>query len=201
MSQPQWPSPSLPPREPSFRMSPRRLGVYVLFASLGVLFIATLVGYFVTRADSANWRGASTPALPSGLWLSTVLALAISLALESARRAARKNRLAALLVRLRLGAAAAVAFLAAQAVNWYSLHGVAFGEDKPAHVVVGFYLLTGLHAAHVIGGFVPLGIVLNAAAAREYSSSRHEGVSLCADYWHFLAVVWLVLFVTLELFG
>jgi heme/copper-type cytochrome/quinol oxidase subunit 3 len=128
-------------------MSSRRLGVYVLFGSLGVLFIATLVGYFVTRADSANWRAATTPAPPTGLWLSTLLALAISLSLESARRAARKNQLAALPSRLRLG------------------------------------------------------IVLNAAVAREYSSSRHEGVSLCADYWHFLAVVWLVLFATLELFG
>jgi cytochrome c oxidase subunit 3 len=201
MSQPQWPSPSLPPREPSFRMSSRRLGVYVLFGSLGVLFIATLVGYFVTRADSANWRAATTPAPPTGLWLSTLLALAISVSLESARRAARKNQLAVLPSRLRLGIGAAVAFLGAQAVNWYSLHEVAFGNDKPAHVVVGFYLLTGLHAAHVLGGIVPLGIVLNGAMAREYSSSRHEGVSLCADYWHFLAVVWLVLFATLELFG
>ncbi len=201
MSQPHWPSPSAPPREPSFRMSSRRLGVYVLFASLAVLFLATLVGYFVTRADSANWRGATTPAPPAGLWLSTLLALAISAALESARRAARSNRLAALPGRLRLGMVLALAFLAVQAVNWYSLHGVAFGNDQPAHVVVGFYLLTGLHAAHVIGGFVPLGIVLNGAVAREYSSSRHEGVSLCAEYWHFLAVVWLVLFATLELFG
>lgn len=182
-------------------MSSRRLGVYVLFASLGVLFIATLVGYFVTRADSANWRAATTPPLPAGLWLSTLLALAISVALESARRAARKNRLSALPGRLRLGIGAAIAFLCAQAVNWYSLHGLAFGNDKPAHVVVGFYLLTGLHAAHVLGGFVPLGIVLNSAVAREYSSSRHEGVSLCADYWHFLSIVWLVLFAALELFG
>jgi len=201
MSQPEWPRPSVSPRQPSFRISSRRLGLYVLFASLAVLFLATLVGYFVTRADSANWRGVTTPEPPSGLWLSTLLALGISLALESARRAARKNQLGALPGRLRLGIAAAVAFLGVQAVNWYSLRGVAFGSETPPHVIVGFYLLTGLHAAHVLGGFVPLGVVLSGAVAREYSSSRHEGVSLCAEYWHFLTVVWLVLFATLELFG
>lgn len=201
MSQPDWPSPSVASRQPSFRISARRFGLYVLFGSLAVLFLATLVGYFVTRADSPNWRGVTTPEPPSGLWFSTLLAVGISLALESARRAVRKNQLAVLPGRLRLGILAAVLFLGVQAVNWYALRGVAFGSDTPPHVVVGFYLLTGLHAAHVLGGFVPLGVVLSGAMAREYSSSHHEGVSLCVEYWHFLTVVWLVLFATLELFG
>ena len=56
-----------------------------------------------------------------------------------------------------------------------------------------FFTLTGVHALHVLGGFVPLGIVLHRAKRREYSSSRHEGVRFCVQYWHFLAVVWLVL--------
>ena len=56
-----------------------------------------------------------------------------------------------------------------------------------------FYMLTGLHALHVIGGFVPLVIVLNKAKGREYSSSNHEGVKLCAQYWDYLGVIWLCL--------
>ncbi|HET9929853.1 MAG TPA: cytochrome c oxidase subunit 3, partial [Polyangiaceae bacterium] len=62
-----------------------------------------------------------------------------------------------------------------------------------------FYVLTGLHAAHVVGGFVPAGIVFARARRREYSSSRHEGVLLCTQYWHYLGVVWLALFLVLEL--
>lgn len=186
-------------KQPSFRMSSRRLGVYVLFASLAVLFLATLVGYLVTRHDSPRWNNAETPAPPAGLWLSTVLVVAISAALENARRAARKNQLAALPRKLTIGLILCVAFLCAQAFNWYTL-SAASSEQQPTMVVVGFYLLTGLHAAHVIGGLVPLAIVLSRAVQREYSSSRYEGLSLCADYWHFLSVVWLVLFVVIRTF-
>lgn len=197
---PHWPTSSAPPRQPSFKLSVRRLGLYVLFASLAVLFIASLVGFFVTRADSPAWSSPVTPPPPSGLWLSTALVFAISAALESARRAVKKNRLAALPTRLALGLFAALAFLVSQAVNWYAISDVAFG-GKPPLALVGFILLTGLHAAHVIGGLIPLSIVLGRAREREYSSSRYEGVSLCTDYWHFLAVVWVVLFVVLRTFS
>ncbi len=54
-------------------------------------------------------------------------------------------------------------------------------------------MLTGLHALHVIGGFVPLLVVLGKAKRREYSSSNHEGVKLCAQYWDYLGVIWTIL--------
>jgi heme/copper-type cytochrome/quinol oxidase subunit 3 len=54
-------------------------------------------------------------------------------------------------------------------------------------------LLTGVHALHVLGGFVPLGFVVHHALRRQYSSSSHEGLTLCAQYWHYLGAVWLVL--------
>jgi cytochrome c oxidase subunit III len=200
MSRPPWPSSNAPPRQPSFQISSRRLGLYVLFGSLGVLFVASLVGYLVTRNDSARWVTPGTPPPPAGLWLSTGLVLSISAALEGARRAARKNQLAVLPRRLMLGLALAVAFLCAQAFNWYTLSKVALAQEEPALIVFGFYLLTGLHAAHVIGGLIPLSLVLSHALDREYSSSRYEGLGLCTDYWHFLTIVWMVLFFVLENF-
>lgn len=200
-SHPHWPGSSEPPRQPSFALSTRRLGLYVLFGSLAVLFIASLVGIFITRHESPRWLTPGTPEAPALLWLSTALVLALSASLEAARRAARKNRLKALPRRLGLGFLLALAFLAVQAINWYTLANASPAAHEPALAVVGFYLLTGLHAAHVIGGLVPLSIVLSRALEREYSSSRYEGVGLCTDYWHFLAVVWLVLFVVLQSFA
>jgi len=58
-------------------------------------------------------------------------------------------------------------------------------------------MLTGLHAVHVIGGFVPLLVVQAKARRREYSSSNHEGVKLCAQYWDYLGVIWLILIAVL----
>jgi heme/copper-type cytochrome/quinol oxidase subunit 3 len=62
-----------------------------------------------------------------------------------------------------------------------------------------FYLLTGLHALHVIGGMVLLGAVTAKAFAGRYSATYHPGVTYAAMYWHFLDVVWLVMFVLIFL--
>lgn len=188
-----------PLRQPSFAISTPRLGLYVLFGSLSMLFGSTLVGYFVTRADAPVWRPVGAPGLPSGLWVSSALVVGISAALEAALIAARKNRLTTVSRRLAAGTVFAVLFLLMQALNWFEMHqSVASVEIRTLRLDT-FYLLTGLHAAHVLGGLVPLGIVLLRNKRKEYSSSRHEGMVLCVQYWHYLSIVWVVLFVTLKL--
>lgn len=193
------PSESRPPRQPSFSMSARHLGLYVLLASLTVLFGASLVGYLITRAGAPLWRPQGMPGLPWGLWISTALVIALSVVLELALSAARHNRLQALSRSLWASVILAMAFLLAQAQNWVAMHEATATVPARTLFPYTFYLLTGLHAAHVVGGLVPLGLVLARAERREYSSSRHEGVALCIKYWHFLTAVWLVLFTALLL--
>jgi cytochrome c oxidase subunit 3 len=171
----------------------------VLFASLSMLFGASMVGYFVTRSQSAAWRTADLPGLPGGLWLSTALIVAISATFQNALRAVRENRSRALLRRLWFGAGFVVLFLSAQAQNWLFMQRATSAVAVRTLYPYTFYMLTGLHAAHVVGGLVPLSIVMHRARRHEYSSSSHEGVELCVQYWHYLGVVWLVLFTTLEL--
>jgi cytochrome c oxidase subunit 3 len=180
------------------RFSTRRLGLYVLFISLSALFAASIVAYLVTRAQNSLWRQPDMPALPRGLWLSTALIFGISATLQSAIAAVRKNHLDALLRRLAAGALQIGLFLAAQSENWLTMmRGTADVAVRTLYPYT-FYLLTGLHAAHVLGGLLPLGIVIHHAWRRDYSSSSHEGVTLCVQYWHYLGVVWLVLFTVLE---
>lgn len=186
-------------RQPSFSVSTRQLGLYVLLASLSVVFGAGIVGYLVTRANSPSWRPLGVPGLPFGLWVSSALAIAISVSLEAARRAAATNRVDALYGHLRLGGFFAFGFLALQLLNWKVLQAALIRANLHTLFADTFYLLTGLHAVHVIGGLVPLGIVLARARRHEYSSSRYEGLSLCVQYWHFLTAVWAILFVLLEL--
>jgi cytochrome c oxidase subunit 3 len=179
--------------------SRHRLGLYVFFASLTMLFGAAIVAFLITRAQSPVWRTPEMPRLPHGLWLSTALVIVISATFQSAVFAVRKNKLAALVTRVRLGAGFAALFLFAQLQNWrYMEHALSQVAVRTLYPYT-FYVLTGLHAAHVVGGFVPVAIVLHRARKREYSSSRHEGVSLCTEYWHYLGLVWLVLFTVLEL--
>ena len=188
-----------PPTSNSNELTPRRMALYVLFGSMTMLFGAILVGFFFTRVQNAIWQTPEMAALPRGLWLSTLLLIAVSTAFQGALNAARKNRLEALNRRLLLGTAAVIAFLAAQVQNWMVIHKGELASPVRTLYPSTFYMLTGIHALHVVGGLIPLGIVIYRAWRREYSSSRNEGLSLCVQYWHYLGIVWLVLFASLEL--
>jgi len=59
-------------------------------------------------------------------------------------------------------------------------------------------MLTGLHAAHVVGGLIPLAVVTVRAFRDRYSPAAFAGVAYTAVYWHFLTAVWLVLFTILK---
>jgi len=195
------PSPSEPQDAPSAhglsRLSMRQLGVLVLFASMSVLFTALLVGFWFTRLTSPNYREPGLPDLPLGLLLSTGLIGLTSLAFWQAQLSVVKNQIDALKRWLLVAATMGVLFLLTQSANWFAMRPP---SDANSLYLATFFLLTGVHALHVIGGFVPLGFVIHHAFRRHYSSSSHEGLTLCAQYWHYIGAVWVVL-VTMLYFG
>ena len=174
-------------------ISPKQLAMLVLFGTLSMLFGASVVGYLITRAQNEIWKTASMPNLPLGLVASTILLAGLSVAMHRALAAVRQNRFEATQRALSLALLLGVAFVVGQAQNWRSMYGATTANDARTLYGFTFYMLTGLHALHVLGGFVPLGIVLSKAKRREYSSSNHEGVKLCAQYWDYLALVWIIL--------
>ncbi len=194
-----------PPPGSSFRQeaepppsSAAPLLMALLIASLAMGLGALLVFYFVMRARLPQWPPAGTPPLPAGLWVSTALLLAVSAALHAAVRAARRDRAAAVrrLTRAALGLAAG--FLISQTAVWFT----AFLRQMPPHLnmyAISFYLLSGLHALHVIGGLLPLGLVTARAAQGRYTAGEHAGLRYCALYWHFVDIVWLIMFAALHM--
>ena len=180
-------------------LSPRRFALYILFASMTMLFGAVLVGFVFTRLQNPVWRTPEMAALPTGLWLSTAVLIGVSISFQAALAAARKNRSETLNRRLLLGTVLVAGFLGAQVQNWAIIHRGELLSPIRTLYPSTFYMLTGIHALHVVGGLIPLAIVIFRARRREYSSSHHEGLSLCVQYWHYLGVVWLVLFTALEL--
>jgi cytochrome c oxidase subunit 3 len=172
------------------KVSARQLGVLVLLASISVLFIATIIAFWYTRLTAQQFRAPGLPDMPRGLLWSTCLIALTSLAIWQAQRAVRQNLLDALPRWLWAAGVLGAAFLLTQAANWFAMRP---SRDAPSLYVATFFILTGVHAAHVLGGFIPLGFVIHHAQRRDYSSSQHEGLSLFAQYWHYLGGVWLVL--------
>ena len=173
-----------------------RLGMRILVLALSMLFAASILGYLVVRGRAAAWPPAGMPHLPSGLWVSTLVLLVSSATMQAAVRAARAGRQSSLRWWMVATTLLGVAFLVSQTLNWFALVAVNLTARTNLYGFT-FYLLTGLHAAHVIGGIIPLAVVSKRAWGGRYSAAFHPGVEYCKIYWHFLDVVWLILFAVL----
>lgn len=198
-----WKVPDSPFDDPEARFSAGRQGMIIFLVSLGMLFTASLIGYVVMRFSGGDKIPGGLPPLPRLLWLSTAVLLACSAtiqwALVSARRGLDRRLCAAMLVTAGLG----LGFLAIQTICWLSWSAAIADlwsrSDQGRYALTGFYVLTGIHAAHVIGGLVPLIIITIHSLQGRYSRESHAAVHYVAMYWHFLDAVWLVLFAVLLL--
>jgi cytochrome c oxidase subunit 3 len=82
-------------------------------------------------------------------------------------------------------------------LEWGTAH---FGPADGAEGAV-FYMMTGMHAFHVLTGVIFLGIVLRNASKGKYTADQHYAVEASANYWHFIDVVWIIYYPSLYLMG
>jgi cytochrome c oxidase subunit III len=176
-----------------------RLGMWVALAAIAMMFTALTSAYIVRAASGDDWRSLDPPRV---LWLSTALILASSFTFEAARRALKRGHDSAysrwLLLTVLLGSG----FLASQLVAWRQLVAQKIYVATNPHSSF-FYLLTGAHGVHLIGGILALDFLLfrtwrksggEHAALRRVAAA--DAVSL---YWHFMDGLWLYLFLLLFL--
>lgn len=170
------------------------LGVKILLGSLAMLFGATLIGYVWTRWGKEDWDGYKIEGFEFGLGLSTAAIVLVSLFMHLGLVSIQKGKYQALTRYMILAGLAAAAFLVCQIINWRHLIGFYGGIDKAQDLSAFlFYGMTFLHALHVVGGVIPLAIVIRNAAREHYAPARFRGVYDCALYWHFIDGVWVVM--------
>lgn len=193
--------PEHPNREQSFpAISQTQMLMYLGLGSLSILFAASLVAYFITRAQATSWRPVELPALPAGLWGSTAILLALSGCLRLSQKQLAKSRYGQVSNWLLAALSLSAFFLVLQIANWRQVGVASEGIEGKTLYLYTFFMLTALHALHVVAGVVPLAIVYHRSLSQYYSSSRSEGLRLVTQYWDFLLVVWLVLLVSLWFF-
>ncbi len=177
------------------------MGMWLLIAALGMLFAASLVLYLVFRVTADQWPPPGQPPLPLG-WLgfSTFAIIGSGLTMQLALHSVRQGRLSLLNTSLALTLALTAVFLFSQLQAW----GVMLANKAyvQGNIYTGtFYLLTVLHAIHVLGGLIPLVAVTVQAFQRRFSAAHWQPVKNVVMYWHFLDVVWIIVFMTLVLGG
>jgi cytochrome c oxidase subunit III len=174
------------------RPSAGKLGL-VVFLAVALCLFSLLSAAFFMRMGSPDWR---SPSLPRILWFNTFFLGAGSVALQIASSAAKAGETARVRAALAVGGVCSVVFLFGQLWAWRDMVAAGFyASANPANAF--FFLLTGAHALHLLGGLVALALTIGRVQADIGRQSSATSVELCAIYWHFLLGVWLLLLILL----
>ena len=173
----------------SLRLPNARIGLFVFLAVVTSLF-ALFISAYTMRMEFGDWRPLPDPNL---LWLNTGLLILSSIALQWAYIATGRDQAKIVRNALLVGGFFACAFMAGQLIAWRQLVEAGYiVQANPANAF--FYLITGVHALHLLGGLVAWGrTTIKLLGGYEIVDIR-TSVELCAVYWHFLLVIWVILF-------
>jgi cytochrome c oxidase subunit III len=183
-------------RGPSKRFSARRYftGIAVAIVSILMFFMALVSAYVVRKGSANDW---ATFQFPGFIWLNTAILVTSSVTLELARRRLAKSDLSGFRALWWISTVLGFGFLAGQIFVWRRLfdQGV-FMASNPASSF--FYVFTGAHALHILGGIGALLFV----AIRNFDLAkvtRSTAAEVTSYFWHFLDVLWIFLAVLLYL--
>jgi cytochrome c oxidase subunit III len=170
----------------------RLFGVMVFLVAEAMIFLGLFTAYLTFRAVAPVWPPEGTPErellLPG---INTIILISSSFVIHKADTAIKNNQVAGLQKWFAATWIMGAIFLAGQVYEYMHLE---FGLKTNLYAST-FYVLTGFHGLHVLFGLLLMaGVLLRSRQADHYSSEHHFGVEAAELYWHFVDVVWIVLF-------
>ena len=166
-----------------------RIGLCIFLAVIGALF-SLLISAYLTRMAMADWWSIPIPPL---LWVNTAALAAASLSLQWAKVEGRRGKAEAVRAGLAAAGVLGLLFVCGQLLAWRQLVAAGYVlADNPSNSF--FYMITGLHGLHILGGLLGLGRTMLRARKAAAGRSLALSIDLCATYWHFMLLVWLILF-------
>ncbi|MFT5634853.1 MAG: cytochrome c oxidase subunit 3 [Cognaticolwellia sp.] len=168
-----------------------------LIAVISVVFFLFTIT-FLQRSQSYDFQAlAGEPWLPftdlTMLWQNTIFLLVSSILLAYSQRLAQKNHIKTLVLSLAGTTLFTLLFIFGQINVWQELNFSGyFIHSNPANSY--FYLLTGVHLLHLVGGVIMLTWVIYTFSKNLHQEKIIAHIQLCARYWHFLLGIWLFLF-------
>lgn len=185
-----------PPANRSSRVEPALLGMLLFIISEIMVFGAFFTAYFFIRivAEPGGWfpiDGKDLPVAVAGV--NTAILVSSSLTLHWAQTSIKNGNRFGLQAGMTATFLLGLTFLFIQ-INEYVHIGFAPQDNAQATV---FFSLTGLHGAHVTIGLILLGIVTVRAFRGHFSPEHHHGVEIPGIYWHFVDVMWILVYTTI----
>ena len=157
----------------------QKMGIWLLMLTIALLFGTLSLAFMLTGDKPVDFS------VPWGFYLNTVILLASSVLLHLGW-VKRKQQGQGIL--LRPAVILGVAFLLSQAFAWFQLYTHGLDLAHSGRKVSYLYLLTGLHAAHLLGGILFLVYVWV-----KYDGNGRKYLESAVYFWHFLGILWIYL--------
>jgi cytochrome c oxidase subunit 3 len=171
-------------------LSKAKLGVRTIMVVSTVIFSLFVVSYS-DRMLVHDWRSLSEPWL---LWVNTIILIFTSFVFHKTKVLSDKNEFEKAKNYLLIVGFLTFAFITGQLLVWqYYVNLGQYASTNPANAF--FYLFTALHGVHVLGGLFFWGRATTKLFTKNFSVLKiKQAIELCAIYWHFLLIVWFILF-------
>ena len=171
-------------------LSKAKLGVRTIMVVSTVIFSLFVVSYS-DRMLVHDWRDLSEPLL---LWINTVILIFTSFVFHKAKVLSDKNEFEKAKNHLLLVGFLSFAFITGQLMVWQHYVNLGhYASTNPANAF--FYLFTAIHGLHVLGGLFFWAKATTQLLKKKYNVLKiKQAIELCAIYWHFLLIVWFILF-------
>lgn len=170
-----------------------RVALAIFLAAVSSLFALSISAYHMRMEFGHDWLAVPSPTL---LWVNSAILVLGSLALQWSWNAARRDDPVGMRRWLYAGGGLTGAFIIGQALVWRDLNaGGYYMTSNPANAF--FYFLTALHVLHLLGGLVAWVRTVHRERKGAPPEAICSAVELCTIYWHYLLVIWFILFALL----
>ncbi|HEX8025159.1 MAG TPA: cytochrome c oxidase subunit 3 [Candidatus Limnocylindrales bacterium] len=178
------------------------LGMLLFITSEVMFFSGLFAAYFSTRAHNAGtpvWDDPQKILEPLGpILIATILLITSSFTCQFAVWAIRRGDRRGFIRNISITFVLGILFLLMQAYDYTVLFGEGLTLGSGPFGTT-YFTLTGFHGAHVFGGVLMLGVILYRGMSGQFSAKHHDAVEAVSLYWHFVDVVWIILFSVLYL--
>jgi len=170
-------------------LSASRTGLYMFLGVITSMFLLFSISHKL-RASFPDWQAIAEPGI---LWFNTGILVLASVALQLASNSARRGAKSATRNNLMAGTFLTTVFIVGQLLAWREMAAAGlYATVNPANAF--FYMFTGVHGLHLMGGSWFLVGALKRSTRSADDESLPLRISLCATYWHYLLLVWALLF-------
>jgi len=185
--------------EQNTKIHPYKMLLWVGLGSIVMMF-AGLTSAYIVKKSQANWLEFD---LPNLFWFSTLVILVSSFTIQMAVKKAKAGEMAQYRGFLSVTAILGLTFIILQIRGFQALelNNVALTGARSNSAGSFLLVIAGLHLLHLVGGVIAIAVISLKAMATKSSTNQVLSVELVANYWHFVDILWIYLFVFLNWAG